>query len=339
MKHKNVAEKRLDMSECSECGKQTMSFTCHYCGGKFCSEHRLPENHDCEGLESGKKEEYMVSKSKDKDSKEKRKKSKSKNQQKWFKEKNVKQDVHRNQGETSRFLSDIKHTLKNNYTLSIITVTSAVFFLASIMPGINRLLMLYPALVSQATAGLPYSQTLLTQPWGLLTVLLVHGGLFHLLANMVTFYFFGSTLEKTIGSRKLLKFYLGTGLLASIGYVLFSNLLYFIHGAQLSSGLGTLTPAVGASGAVVAAVGAIAVLYPDAEVLLYFIIPMKIQTAVKVFGAMEIVNISAKVAGITIPVIGGFASSAHLAGLAAGIWFGKKIKDEYGSRRRINIFQ
>ena len=27
-----------------------MLFTCNYCGGNFCTEHRLPENHACDGL-------------------------------------------------------------------------------------------------------------------------------------------------------------------------------------------------------------------------------------------------------------------------------------------------
>jgi len=168
--------------------------------------------------------------------------------------------------------------------------------------------------------------------------MLVHAGWFHLFANMVTFYFFGTTLEKNIGGRKLLQFYIGAGLLASLGYILFSNLLYMIHGAQIG-GLGTLSPAVGASGAVVAAVGAIAVLYPDAEVLLYFVIPMKIRSAVGLFGGIELFNLAAKLGGITLPVIGGFASSAHLAGLAVGIIFGKKLKDRYGRGSRINLFQ
>ena len=320
------------------------SFTCHYCGKKFCSEHRLPENHDCDGLETGKKEKYMAGTSKDqkKSSKEEKENKSSEtgsgDSGKWFREKNTKKEVHRGRTQPS-LLEDITHTLKNNYTLSIIAATSVLYLLTGMMPGLQRLLMLYPALTQQAAAASGYAQTLLTQPWGILTVVLVHGGLFHLLANMITFYFFGSTLEKNIGSRKLLRFYIGTGILASIGYVLFSNLLYFLHGAQFASGVGTLNPAVGASGAVVAAVGAIAVLYPDAEVLLYFIVPMKIRTAVGVFGLMELINVTSKLAGVTLPVIGGFASSAHLAGLIAGIWFGRKIKSEFGRRQRINIFQ
>jgi Zn-dependent protease len=38
--------------ECEKCGKETfLPFRCPYCGGYFCSEHRLPENHECPKIE------------------------------------------------------------------------------------------------------------------------------------------------------------------------------------------------------------------------------------------------------------------------------------------------
>ena len=40
------------MTSCAVCGKQErMPFKCKFCGNTYCSEHRLPENHDCVGLE------------------------------------------------------------------------------------------------------------------------------------------------------------------------------------------------------------------------------------------------------------------------------------------------
>ena len=42
------------MVKCDRCGKDVdMPFRCNYCGGYFCSEHRLPEFHDCPGLKRG----------------------------------------------------------------------------------------------------------------------------------------------------------------------------------------------------------------------------------------------------------------------------------------------
>ena len=39
------------MAECDECGEyENLPYQCHRCGQTFCAEHRLPENHDCPGL-------------------------------------------------------------------------------------------------------------------------------------------------------------------------------------------------------------------------------------------------------------------------------------------------
>jgi len=41
----------LASGTCDYCGKPAyMPYRCRYCGGRFCPEHRLPENHECSGL-------------------------------------------------------------------------------------------------------------------------------------------------------------------------------------------------------------------------------------------------------------------------------------------------
>lgn len=46
------------MVNCSFCGKKLdyLPFECKFCGKYFCTEHRLPENHACVGLEKYKEE-------------------------------------------------------------------------------------------------------------------------------------------------------------------------------------------------------------------------------------------------------------------------------------------
>jgi len=40
------------MATCDVCGKnENMPYHCRHCGGTFCGEHRLPEAHDCPGLD------------------------------------------------------------------------------------------------------------------------------------------------------------------------------------------------------------------------------------------------------------------------------------------------
>jgi len=105
------------MAECSKCGEKSMSFTCRYCGEKFCSKHRLPEKHDCEGLESGKKEEYSNSSSS----------KQSSEGQKWFDDKFKDKKGKRQEKEYQKpnMFNETKRILKNNISLAIIAVTVA----------------------------------------------------------------------------------------------------------------------------------------------------------------------------------------------------------------------
>lgn len=41
------------MAKCDVCGKdENMPYNCRHCGGTYCADHRLPENHNCTGLEN-----------------------------------------------------------------------------------------------------------------------------------------------------------------------------------------------------------------------------------------------------------------------------------------------
>lgn len=330
------------MGDCSKCGKKAMTFTCRYCGDKFCSEHRLPENHDCEGLDEKLEEEKKDSKKQWFDDKE------SKEEQE---ERTVEASTVRN---STSIIQSVKRSLMSNYTLAIIALTVLSFVLHEIFPALKGFLTLSPALSQAAVeatnnAIIAYNETvpaagqlpvpfleksLVYTPWTIVTVMLAHQNLFHLLANMVTFYFFGTAVEKAVGGRKMVKMYIISGIAASLSYIAFRNVIFQLYGPI--NGLVTLSPAVGASGAVVAMVGVTAMLYPEAEVLLYFVIPMKIKTAVYAFGGLEAFNLVAKILGYQLPLIGAFASSAHLAGLLMGLWFGKKLRDRY--RKQTGVF-
>lgn len=49
-----------EMAVCTHCGKkELMPFKCKFCGELYCSNHRLPENHECLGLKSYKEEWRM----------------------------------------------------------------------------------------------------------------------------------------------------------------------------------------------------------------------------------------------------------------------------------------
>ena len=73
-------------------------------------------------------------------------------------------------------------------------------------------------------------------------------------------------------------------------------------------------PAVGASGCIYGLLGIAAVLFPTAEVLIYFLFPVKIRTAAIVMGAIAFMSVVERGSNY-----GGEA--CHLAGLAFGVWW------------------
>lgn len=131
----------------------------------------------------------------------------------------------------------------------------------------------------------------LERPWTIVTNLFVHGGIWHILANMLTLYFFGSYLISLIGERNFLIVYFLGGIVGNIFYS-------FILTPSL--------PAVGASGAIFAVAGALTVMRPK-ETVFVFPIPVPIPLWVAVIGGFFILSSP------------GIAWQAHLGGLVFGL--------------------
>jgi membrane associated rhomboid family serine protease len=149
-----------------------------------------------------------------------------------------------------------------------------------------------------------FHQTI-NRPWTFLTYMFVHGGLLHLLGNMLGLYFFGTAVEERMGSRSFLFYYLFCGVAAAI----------FSLGL---SGLIDVSPFLGSSGAVLGVALAFAVFWPDAEIMVFpFPIPIRAKTLV-----MILVGISAFF-GLVLwnSPRGGVAHLAHLGGILAGYIF------------------
>ncbi len=105
---------------------------------------------------------------------------------------------------------------------------------------------------------LVWSEFMLWQPF---TYLFFHGGIWHVLINMFVLWMFGSELERIWGKGHFLKFYFVTGVGAGLVTMIF--------------GLNSMTPIVGASGAVYGVLLAYGLTYPNRTVYLYGIIPIK----------------------------------------------------------------
>jgi membrane associated rhomboid family serine protease len=174
----------------------------------------------------------------------------------------------------------------------IVGANVGAFLLALIVPAITLRLGLRPADVVGSFA--------LWQP---VTYMFLHGGIFHILFNMLALWMFGVELERMWGSRFFVKFYFVAGVGAAVTTLLlsfapfaFANQLYY-----------SLT--IGASGAVYGVLLAYARYFPHRPILLYFVFPIPAKYFVMIIGAISL--LSAMSGG------GGIAHATHLGGLVA----------------------
>ena len=120
-------------------------------------------------------------------------------------------------------------------------------------------------------------RTAFTRPWTFVSYMFVHGGLLHLLGNMLMLFVFGTAVEGRMGSRNFLLYYLFCG----IGAAVFSLLL---------AGFMPVGAFVGASGAVLGVAVAFAMCWPDAEIIVFPIpVPIKARTLVIGLVALDII--------------------------------------------------
>lgn len=144
--------------------------------------------------------------------------------------------------------------------------------------------------------------TAFSQPWTFVTYMFVHGGLLHLLANMLMLYVFGTAVESRMGSRHFLLYYLFCG----VGAAVFSLLL---------AGFMPVGPFVGASGAILGVAVAFAMFWPDAELIVFPIpVPIKARTLVIGLVALDVI-------GSRLWPGDGIAHIAHVGGALFGYLF------------------
>jgi membrane associated rhomboid family serine protease len=140
-----------------------------------------------------------------------------------------------------------------------------------------------------------------------LTAMFLHGGLLHLLGNMLFLYVFGNNVEDRLGRLRYLVFYLACGYLATYGFALSNR-----------SSEDTL---VGASGAIAGVLGAYLVLFPRARVTslvpFLFFIPVWLPAWV-VLGSWFVLQwLYFQGAGTASGA--GVAYLAHVVGFVAGV--------------------
>lgn len=287
------------MAKCDVCGKTVdLPYSCRRCGGTFCSEHRLPENHSCGGLDDWNDPSGVFDSGFD-------------------------DSVNQRGGSSGGVLDGLTDPggplgyFRGNVSYLFLAIIVVVFVLEHVV---------------LFTLGEAAFQTLfvlranhLAYVWTWVTSVFSHQPLtlFHLFGNGIVLFFFGPVVEQRIGSNRFAALFLVSGVVAGLGQILFS----FAIGDPLTVGV------LGASGAVLAILAVLTVLNPDLKVYLYFVLPIPIWVLTLGYAALSVFGVLAPGQN----VMGNVAHAAHLVGLLIGLAYGQRVKSEVRQPGRIQF--
>ncbi len=187
-------------------------------------------------------------------------------------------------------------------------IMGAAFLLQTVVsPRINLYLGLVPLLVWKNFFF-----------WQLATYIFLHGGIGHILFNLLALWMFGGELESYWGSRKFLFYFFFCGIGAALCTVAFTPY--------------QLIPIIGASGAIYGILLAYAWIFPNRLIYIYFLFPIPAKYFVVIFGLIELYASRAGTGG-------GIAHLTHLGGLFFGLiymaypYIRLKIRRSYYKRK------
>jgi membrane associated rhomboid family serine protease len=141
--------------------------------------------------------------------------------------------------------------------------------------------------------------------WVLLTSVFSHASFFHIFLNMFVLANFGGPLERLLGPRKFLRFYLIAGILSS-----------FVHAYVSLTLLGQpYLPALGASGAISGLVIIYCLMFPRAKILIFGLIPVNALWGAIGLVGLDLWGLLEQAAGSGLPI----GYGAHLGGAFAGL--------------------
>jgi len=198
-------------------------------------------------------------------------------------------------------------------TLTIIALNAVVFFYQLFSPeGLQYFVFKLGAIpyeithfktLSLVVMDTHESLTRLSPPLTLIVSMFMHGGIFHLVFNMLYLWIFGNNIEDFLGSGWFIIFYLLCGLAAGLAHIVFNP--------------NSQVPMIGASGAIAGILGAYLILFPHARVLtlvfLIFFIRIIAIPAAFVLGVWIFIQV------LNVGTGGSVAWFAHIGGFLAGI--------------------
>ncbi|MBO7255116.1 MAG: rhomboid family intramembrane serine protease [Paludibacteraceae bacterium] len=211
---------------------------------------------------------------------------------------------------------DFKSFLKQKNTLQILLYINIGTFLATKFFALVLTLFQKEVSLISSYLMLPASLPLLAnRPWTLLTYMFMHANFFHLFFNMLCLLWFGRMFLTYFNSRQLVGLYLLGGIGAGLTYIGAYNFFPYFSGEIGNSML------VGASGALMATILAIAMYVPNYEINLLLLGRIKLKWIACIMILFSMFGITSENAG---------GEFAHIGGALVGIvyiWFLKKGKD------------
>ena len=198
-------------------------------------------------------------------------------------------------------------------------IINALFFLADVVFGIKEIDL-------SEWLGLHYFGASDFAIWQPVTYMFMHANFGHLFFNMFALWMFGAAIENYWGTKRFLIFYFVAGIGAALVYEIWQyiDITYIMHLQDYTGVKVTSTQVytvdefinkmtlVGASGAVYGLLLAFGMLFPNALIFLYFLIPIKAKWFVIIYGGLEVLYcIFASSDGI--------AHIAHLGGMLFGL--------------------
>ena len=267
---------------CDQCGvEEYMPYVCKFCKGRFCAAHRLPENHGCAGLGPYRERVRAEGRVMAPDAA------------------TVSPRVSAS-ARAGASMDALWSKLDGKMTYVFMGIAVA-FYLAEFLVLGTADHLFDDIFVIQLDFWL--------QPWTILTSVFSHSpvSINHILFNVLALLFFGSTVERLIGTRRYTWLFLGAGAVAGIAQVL---LMYLVFNES--------SAALGASGALQGIMGTLVVLAPTLTVLVFFVIPAPLWALVILYVLLDVVGFITP----NSPV----ANVAHLAGLAVGLAYGYHLR-------------
>lgn len=289
------------MATCDECGEQeSMPYQCRHCNGTYCREHRLPENHDCPGLQSRSNQGGVFDSGFTDTVNES--------------ESTLRTRMQSTGGLISYFRGNMTYVF-----LVLMAITFLFQFVILPLFGIQsplsgRVDPLWLALFTLSTEHPFYV-------WTWVTSIFAHAGPTHVFINGFILFMFGRVVEQRIGWKKFSALFLVSGVIAGLAQIG----LVFILGSPMVQlgfvGSNASLRVLGASGAIMAVMGVLTALNPDLRVLLFFFIPMPLWILTVGYAAWSAF-------GFVLGLGGNVAHIAHLAGLIVGLVYGQRVKSQ-----------